>query len=78
MGAAGCNSLTGSFSPPYRAIRFGDLAVTEMWCMDEDVMAFESRYLKALTGRQFDLAFINAELLLSHPDGTELVFRRMD
>ncbi|MCB0815524.1 MAG: META domain-containing protein, partial [Flavobacteriales bacterium] len=78
MGNAGCNSLTGGFTPGYRSIRFGDLAATEMWCMGDGVMDFEARFLKTLSGDRFDLSFANAELTLRHADGTELVFRRMD
>ena len=78
MGSAGCNSITGGFTPGYRSIRFGDLASTEMWCMGEGVMDFEARFLKALSGGRFDLSFTNVELTLRHADGTELVFRRMD
>jgi len=38
----------------------------------------EQDFLKALTGRELHTTFQANDLSLSHPDGTALVFRRVD
>ncbi len=74
-GTTGCNDLSGDFSVGYRRLRFGRLVSTRMAC--PPVAELEQRYVQALSGRELRYSVTSAELRLNHPDGTELVFRRV-
>ena len=48
-GSAGCNTYFGTYTASDGEITIGDLAVTEMWCMEpEGVMDQETAFLTAL------------------------------
>lgn len=47
-GNAGCNSLFGSYIVSGDSLTIGPLAMTEMYCAPEELMAQESAYLNAL------------------------------
>jgi heat shock protein HslJ len=47
-GATGCNTLGGRFERADDGVRFGDLFSTRMACVEEDRMAQETRFMRAL------------------------------
>jgi heat shock protein HslJ len=49
-GATGCNTLGGRYERTNERLRFGDLFSTRMACVEEDRMAQETRFMKALEG----------------------------
>jgi heat shock protein HslJ len=72
-GVAACNSYQGSVSLDGDRLMFDDgIAVTEMACLDEDVMALEAGYLAALAAAE-RVERRGEQLVLSGPD-VELVF----
>jgi heat shock protein HslJ len=72
-GVAACNSYGGRVDLDGDRLTFDDgLAVTEMACLDEDVMTLEAAYLDALqTAERVELR--DEQLVLTGPD-VELVF----
>lgn len=76
-GSSGCNRIGGSFTATYRGIRFGPLFTTEMACEGEAGRT-EQAFMKAIQDRELSVSFAGNDLLLRHPDGTALVFRRVD
>jgi heat shock protein HslJ len=72
-GVAACNSYGGSVSLDGDRLTFDDgLAVTEMACLDEAVMALEGAYLGAFQAAE-RVELRGARLVLTGPD-TELVY----
>jgi heat shock protein HslJ len=72
-GVAACNSYGGSVSLDGDRLTFDDgIAVTEMACLDEDVMRLESAYLAALQAAE-QVELRDGQLVLSSPD-VELVY----
>jgi heat shock protein HslJ len=67
-GSAGCNTYFGTYEASGDELSIGDVAVTEMWCMEpEGVMDQEQSFLAALASvTSFRLAGEQLELL----DGT--------
>lgn len=49
-GATGCNTLGGRYESTNERLRFGDLFSTKMACIEEDRMAQETRFMRALEG----------------------------
>jgi heat shock protein HslJ len=49
-GATGCNTLGGRYERTNERLRFGDLFSTKMACIEEDRMAQETRFMRALEG----------------------------
>jgi heat shock protein HslJ len=47
-GATGCNTLGGGYESTDAQLRFGDLFSTKMACVEEDRMAQETRFMRAL------------------------------
>lgn len=71
-GTSACNSYGGEVRVDGAQVATGGFAVTEMACMDPDVMASEAAYLAALT--VVDRVAVDGDtLVLTGPD-TELVF----
>ena len=73
-GSAGCNTYFGTYEVSDGEITIGDLAVTEMWCMEpEGVMDQEEAFLAALAsvtgyrlaGEQLELLDGTGETILS-------------
>jgi len=76
-GSGGCNGIGGGFVAVPGGIRFGNLISTLRAC-EGVIGTVEQDFLKALTGRELHTTFQANDLSLSHPDGTALVFRRVD
>lgn len=73
-GTAACNTYSGEVALRGDRVEIGGFAVTEMACMDDDVMDAEAAYLAALTAvEQAELA--SDELVLTGP-ATALRFQR--
>lgn len=71
-GVAACNSYSGSYSLDGSSIEFGDIAMTEMACVDPPgVMEAEAAFAAGLIG--VDTVTIDDGLALSGPS-VELVF----
>lgn len=49
-GATGCNTLGGGYEGTGEQLRFGDLFSTKMACVEENRMAQETRFMRALEG----------------------------
>ena len=47
-GATGCNTLGGGYEIAGERLRFGDLFSTKMACIEDDRMAQETRFVRAL------------------------------
>jgi heat shock protein HslJ len=77
LGGTGCNTLRGTFEVHDRTLRFGPLAQTKVLC-HEHAAEVERAMLKTLALGWMPYAIRGNELVLSHPDGTELVFRRVE
>ena len=75
-GVAACNSYSGAYNLDGSSIEFGNLAMTEMACIDPPgVMEAEAAYAAALLS--VDTVTIDDGLTLSGPD-VELVFTSTD
>jgi heat shock protein HslJ len=75
-GVAACNSYGGSVTVDGDRVSFDDgVAVTEMACLDEDVMTLEAAYLAAFQASE-RVALRAAQLVLSGPD-VELVYEEV-
>jgi heat shock protein HslJ len=72
-GTAACNTYTGEVRVDAGRLASDGFAVTEMYCMDDDVMASEAAYLAALQATT-QVTAADDELVLTGPD-VELVFR---
>lgn len=72
-GHGSCNNLMGSFEMQKNAIRFSQMASTMMACPN---MELETAFNKKLSGRQLKYELTDDQLILIHPDGTEMVFKR--
>lgn len=70
-GVAACNNYSGPFALDAPSIEFGNLVITEMACLDEEVMEAESLYMLGLIA--VDTIALEGTLTLSGP-GVELVF----
>lgn len=77
LGHTGCNSLRGPFEVHDRTLRLGPLAQTRMFC-HEHSGEVEQAMMKAMSLGWLRYAIRGNELVLSHPDGTDLVFRRVE
>jgi heat shock protein HslJ/uncharacterized membrane protein len=77
LGGTGCNTLRGPFEIHDQTLRFGPLAQTKMLCHDH-ADEVERAMMKAMALGWLRYAIRGNELVLSHPDGTELVFRRVE
>ncbi|MCW5899838.1 MAG: META domain-containing protein [Flavobacteriales bacterium] len=77
LGGTGCNSLRGPFEVHDKTLRFGPLAQTKVLC-HEHAGEVEQEMMKAMSLGWLRYAFRGNELVLSHPDGTDLVFRRVE
>jgi heat shock protein HslJ len=72
-GVAACNSYGGSVSLDGDRLTFDDgIAVTEMACLDDDVMTLEATYLTAFRAAE-RVELSGSQLVLSGPD-VELVY----
>ena len=49
-GATGCNTLGGGYERTGERLRFGDLFSTKMACIEENRMAQETQFMRALEG----------------------------
>jgi heat shock protein HslJ len=74
-GSAGCNTYFGTYESSDSDLSIGDVAHTEMWCMEpEGVMDQEQAFLTALTSvASYRLAAERLELL-DGTGGTVLIF----
>jgi len=72
-GTAACNTYTGEVQVDGGRLTNTGYAVTEMYCLDDDVMASEAAYLAALQAAT-QVSLESGELVLTGPD-VELVFR---
>jgi heat shock protein HslJ len=72
-GVAACNSYGGEVQVGGGQLTSTGYAVTEMYCMDEDIMDAERAYLAALQAAT-EVSLTSGELVLTGPD-VELVFR---
>lgn len=52
-GSSGCNTYSGDVGTDEGFIVFDNLAVTERFCVDTDVMALEARYLDVLVNERW-------------------------
>jgi heat shock protein HslJ/uncharacterized membrane protein len=82
LGGTGCNSIRGPFEVHDKTLRFGPLAQTKVMCHDH-AGEVEQALLKALSLGWLAYAIRGNELVLSHPDGsdmnrTDLLFRRVE
>lgn len=77
LGGTGCNTLRGPFEVHDKIIRFGPLAQSKVLCHDH-AGEVEQAMLKAMDLGWLRYAIRGNELVLSHPDGTDLVFRRVE
>lgn len=77
LGGTGCNTLRGPFEIHDQTLRFGPLAQTKVLCHDH-ADEVERAMMKAMALGWLRYAIRGNELVLSHPDGTELVFRRVE
>ncbi len=77
QGATGCNTLDGPFEVHGETLRMGPLRMTKRMCSGhaEEV---ERAFMEALDLGWFRYAFKGNDLFLTHPAGTELVFRRVE
>jgi heat shock protein HslJ len=73
-GTSACNTYVGEIRIDGDRLVGDGFAVTEMYCMDDDVMASEAAYLAALQAAT-QVAVDAGELLLTGPD-VELAFTR--
>lgn len=71
-GNAGCNGFGGAFSATDGELRIGDLAITEMACVDQAAMAAESAFVQGLL-RASTIELITEDLVLGG-DGVSLTF----
>lgn len=76
-GATGCNTLEGPFEVHGATLRIGPLRMTKRMCADhaEEV---ERAFMEALEPGSLRYAFKGNDMLLTHPAGTELLFRRVE
>jgi heat shock protein HslJ len=72
-GVSACNSYGGEVQVDGDRLTNGSYAVTEMYCMDEDIMESEMAYLAALQAAT-QVSLGSGELVLTGPE-VELVFR---
>ena len=70
-GIAACNSYSGPFTLDGSSIEIGNIAITEMACLDEGAMEAESLYMAGLIS--VDTVAMDDGLTLTGP-GVELVF----
>jgi heat shock protein HslJ/uncharacterized membrane protein len=77
LGGTGCNTIRGPFEVHENTLRFGPLAQTKVMC-HEHAGEVEQAMMKAMALGWLRYAIRGNELVLSHPDGTELVFRRVE
>lgn len=54
-GSSGCNTYFGVASVDDDLLRFTSVAVTEMYCDDQEVMATEARFLDALVTHEWQV-----------------------
>lgn len=74
QGSGGCNSWSGAYQfDTSGGLRFGDVAMTAMACLEDPKNALETRFMTALS--QVDLASIDPRglLVLSGPGGQILL-----
>jgi len=73
-GSAGCNSYFGGYQVEGGKITFGQIANTEMFCVDpEGIMDLEQMYLEWLMDAQtYD--FTDEQLMIFRSDGEALTF----
>lgn len=73
-GSAGCNSYSATYQVVDDTIQVGQVAVTEMFCMEpEGVMEQESMLLEFLRDAQ-TFRFVDEQLQIFRPDGEALTF----
>jgi heat shock protein HslJ len=71
-GNAGCNSYFGQYELDGNSLTVGPVAMTEMYCLPEELMAQESDYLAALQ-RVASYQITNGQLQLSDAGGEPLL-----
>ena len=74
-GVAACNQYQGRVDVSGDRFELAEVAVTEMACSPEEVMAAEAAYLAAL-GEAATVAAVEGERLVLRGPDVELVFRR--
>jgi len=74
-GLAGCNIYAGSAQVEAERLSFGPLVRTEMFCVEDGLMAQEDAFLAALSAAERYVANGN-QLVLDYPDG-QIIFTRI-
>jgi heat shock protein HslJ/uncharacterized lipoprotein NlpE involved in copper resistance len=77
LGYAGCNHFTGNLEIKGNALAFGALAATRMACQNP-AMAFETDYLKLLSGRELTYTLESDKLLLKDKTQTVLEYKKAE
>ncbi len=77
LGGGGCNRITATFEAGHQNIVFGPISRTKVYC-EGYPGTVESAFLTALDVGPLRVHTRGNELILSHPGGTELVFRRVE
>jgi len=77
QGATGCNTLDGPFEVHGGTLRMGPLRMTKRMCAGH-AEAVERAFMEALEPGWSSYTIKGNELLLSHPSGKELLFRRVE
>lgn len=72
-GHAGCNQMTGAYTMEKKAIHFGNMASTMMACPDMDL---EQAFAKMVNGRILEYELEGDQLILTHPSGKTLVYKK--
>lgn len=77
-GTTGCNSIFGNYTLDLYAINFGDLAVSEKYCADKEIMKTERDFIDALNKTGSYALENNILTLYSKTDRSILLSARKD
>jgi heat shock protein HslJ len=77
-GTTGCNSVFGNYTIDLYAINFGDLAVSEKFCTEKEIMKTERDFLDALNNSGSFTIENNLLTLYSKTDRSVLLSARKD
>ncbi|WP_051285233.1 META domain-containing protein [Aequorivita capsosiphonis] len=77
-GTTGCNSVFGNYTLDLSTINFGDLAVSERFCAEKEIMKTERDFLNALNNTGSYALENNVLTLYSKTDRSVLLSARKD
>lgn len=75
FGSGGCNSFTGDAEVMGKKIKFGNLAVTTMACLD---MKFENNYIKGLSNHTIPYFITPGKLQMQFNSDSVFVYKKVD